>query len=49
MSSPQAAFVKWRKPCSPFYSKESETDGPSGLAEAESFIVGKDYSLGISV
>lgn len=42
-------LLLWRKPCSPFYKKVSETDGPSGLAETESFIVGKDQSLGILV
>lgn len=42
MPSPQTAFLTWRKPRSSLCSKESETDGPSGLAEAEGLIVGKD-------
>lgn len=42
MLSPQAAFAMWRNPHSPGFSQENETDGPSGLAETEKFIVGKD-------
>lgn len=41
MPSLQTAFVMWRKPRS-LCSKESETDGLSGLAKAEGLIVGKD-------